>query len=99
MLKEFIENLLKESPTGNLRRAQGFIVAARQVKKKVTNIEFKIILMKSLTDLQKYNRVRVDNFRNYLKQNLDEVISRPAGQVIQRDHSNPMLRKNQTTLH
>ncbi len=99
MLKEFIENLLKESPTGNLRRAQGFIVAARQVKKKVTNIEFKIILMKSLTDLQKYNRVRVDNFRNYLKQYLDEIISRPSGQVIQRDHSNPMLRKNQTTLH
>ncbi len=61
--------------------------------------EFKIILNKSLTDLQKYNRVRVENFKKYLKQNLDEVISRPAGQVIQRNHSNPMLRKNQTTLH
>ncbi len=98
-LKEFIEDLLKESPTGNLRRAQGFIVAARQIKKKASSTEFKIILIKSLTDLQKYNQVRVENFKNYLKQYLDEVISRPSGQVIQRDHSNPMLRKNQTTLH
>ena len=99
MFKEFIENLLKESPTGNLRRAQGFIVAARQIKKKAAATEFKIILIKSLTDLQKYNRVRVENFKNYLNQNLEEIISRPSGQVIQRDHSNPMLRKNQTTLH
>lgn len=38
--------------------------------------------MKSLIDLQKYNRVRVENIRNYLKQYLDEVISRPSGQVI-----------------
>ena len=99
LLKDFIENLLKESPSGNLRRAQGFITVARQIKKKASSAEFKIILNKSLTDLQKYNRVRVENFRNYLKQYLDEVVSRPPGQVIRRDHSNPMLRKNQTTLH
>ena len=101
VFKEFIENLLKESPSGNLRKAQGFIVAARQCKKKVSSEDFKIIMIKSLTELQKYNRIRVENFKNYLKQYLDEIILRPAGQVIQRDHSNPMLRKNQitTTLH
>lgn len=98
-LKEFIENLLKESPSGNLRRAQGFVVTARQCKKKVSSADFKIILIKSLTDLQKYNRVRVENFKNYLKQYLEEVVSRPMGENIQRDHSNPMLRKNQPTLH
>lgn len=57
---------------------------ARQTKKKVSSAEFKIILIKSLTDLQKYNRVRVENFKSYLKQYLDEIISRPSGQDIQR---------------
>ena len=99
IMKEFIEKLLKENPTGNIRRAQGFIIAARQCKKKVSSTEFKIILTKSLTELQKYNQVRVETFKNYIKINLDELIIRPEGQVIHRDHSNPMLRKNQITLH
>lgn len=98
IFKEFIENLLKESPSGNLRRAQGFIAAARKAKSSLANDVFKSALVRALCDLQRYNKVRVEQFKNYLKLYSAEQFEMPKGDEIKRDHSNPMLRKNQT-LH
>jgi hypothetical protein len=98
VFKDFIEGLLKESPCGNLRRAQGFIREARIAKGKVSSEIFKKIIIKSLTELQRYNQVRVENFKNYLQKNLSENIDLPSQEQIKRNPNNPMLRKNQT-LH
>lgn len=99
VLKDFIENLLSESPSGNLRRAQGFVMAARQFKTKIGSQDFQKILISVLSDIQRYNKVRVENFRNKFKEYLNEILLQNTGDVIRRDHSNPMLRKNQPTLH
>lgn len=99
VLKDFIENLLSESPSGNLRRAQGFVIAARQFKTKIGSQDFQKILITVLSDIQRYNKVRVENFRNKFKEYLNEILLQNTGDVIRRDHSNPMLRKNQPTLH
>lgn len=98
IFKDFIENLLKESPSGNLRRAQGFIAAARKAKSELVGEVFKSALIKSLSDVQRYNKIRVENFKNYLKLYSAEQFEMPIGDEIKRDHSNPMLRKNHT-LH
>jgi pyruvate,water dikinase len=52
VFKDFIEGLLKESPCGNLRRAQGFIREARIAKGKVSPEIFRKIIIKSLTELR-----------------------------------------------
>lgn len=98
LFKEFIEGLLQESPCGNLRKAQGFVREARNIKSKSSNESFKNILKKSLTELQKFNQIRVENFKNYLKLYLDESLPVLTDGNIIRNHNNPMLRKNQT-LH
>ena len=98
VFKDFIEGLLKESPCGNLRRAQGFIREARIAKGKVSPEIFRKIIIKSLTELERYNQVRVENFKNYLQKNLSENIDLPSQEQIKRNPNNPMLRKNQT-LH
>jgi transposase len=96
IFKEFIEGLLIESPSGNLRRAQGFVREARAVKGKVGREVFRKILISSLSDLQRFNRVHVENFKKYLQQYLKENLEIPVGDQIKRGHDNPMLRKNQT---
>jgi transposase len=98
ILKEFIERLLTESPCGNLRRAQGFIREARVVKGKVSSDIFHKILVNSLCDLQRYNQIRVEKFKNYLNLYLEENLIQPTCDQIKRGQDNPMLRKNQT-LH
>lgn len=98
VLKDFIEAILKESPNGNLRKAQGFVREARVIKGKVSSDIFRMILIKSLSDLQRFNQIRVEKFKNYLNQNLEENIKPPSGGQIKRNPNNPMLRKNQT-LH
>jgi hypothetical protein len=95
LLKEFIEGLLLASPCGNLRRAQGFIREARIVKGKVSSEVFRQILIKSLSEMQRYNQVRVEKFKNYLKHYLEENLDRPVGDQIKRGQDNPMLRRNQ----
>lgn len=96
--KEFIQNLLEESPNGNLRKAQGFIREARAVKGKTSSEIFKRILHSSITEMQRYNQLRVEKFRLLLKSNLEDFVSQPKEDHIQRSLDNPMLRKNQT-LH
>ena len=98
IFKDFIEDLLLESPSGNLRKAQGFVREARAVKGKVGTEVFRKILISSLSDLQRYNQVRVENFKKYLQQYLKENLEIPVGDQIKRGQDNPMLRKNQT-LH
>ena len=95
VFKEFIQNLLKESPSGNLRKAQGFIREARIIKGKVSSDLFKKILSDSLSDMQRFDQVRVEKFKNYLNENLRKNIEPVTGTQIKRDLSNPMLRKNQ----
>lgn len=98
IFKEFIERLLQESPNGNLRRAQGFVREARCIKGKVSGELFRKILIISLSDLQRFNNIRVENFKKYLKQHLQDNLEIPALDQIKRNLNNPMLRKNQT-LH
>lgn len=95
LFKEFIDQLLKESPCGNLRRAQGFIREARIIKGKVSSTLFREILMKSLSDLQRYNQIRVEKLKNYLNFYLSQSLEAPLRDQIKRNLSNPMLRKNQ----
>lgn len=98
VFKEFIEALLLESPCGNLRKAQGFVREARVVRGKVSSELFRKILIASLQDLQRYNQVRVERFKNYLQNYLKENLASPIGDQIIRGQDNPMLRKNKT-LH
>jgi transposase len=98
IFKEFIEGLLLESPCGHLRKAQGFVREARAIKGKVEAEVFKKILTSSICDLQRYNQVRVENFKRYLQQHLKENLEVSIGDQIKRGQDNPMLRKNQT-LH
>lgn len=99
-LKTFIEELLAESPCGNLRKAQGFIREARIIKGKVSSEIFRVMLVKTLSDLKRFNQVRVEKFKNNLKMYLEEYLSQsPSQDQIKRSHDNPMLRKNQTTVH
>lgn len=95
ILKEFIEALLIESPTGNLRKAQGFVREARIIKGKVSSEVFREILKSALSDLNRYNQIRVEKFRNYLQHYLKDKIELPKGDQIKRGQDNPMLRKNQ----
>ncbi len=95
VFRTFIENLLQQSPSGNLRKVQGFIREAKIVKGKVGSDLFKKILGNALVDIQRYNQIRVEKFRNYLQKNLKESLEVPSGDQIKRGHNNPMLRKNQ----
>ncbi|MGZ3805680.1 MAG: IS21 family transposase [Pseudobdellovibrionaceae bacterium] len=94
--RTFIENLLKESPCGNLRKAQGFIREARTFKGKVSSEIFKIAMVKTLSDMQRYNHIRVETFKNYMRAHFEVLIEKPSMDQIKRDLANPMLRKNQT---
>jgi hypothetical protein len=96
--KDFIEGMLTENPCGNLRKAQGFLREARTAKNKVGSDIFKQILYKSICDIQRFNQIRVEKFKNYLQLYISESLERPTGDQIKRSHENPMLRKNQT-LH
>jgi transposase len=98
IFRDFIEALLRQSPCGNLRRAQGFVREAKIAKGKVSGELFRPTLIKSLSDLERFNQVRVEKFKQYLRQNLQEHMAVPVGDCIKRDPNNPMLRKNQT-LH
>lgn len=98
ILKDFIELLLTESPCGNLRKAQGFLREARAVKGKVSVELFREILKNALSDIQRFNQVRVENFKNQLQHHMRENLTIHPNEHIKRDESNPMLRKNQT-LH
>jgi hypothetical protein len=98
IFKEFIERFLLENPSGNLRRAQGFVREARAVKGKVSTDIFRKILVNALSDLQRFNQVRVENFKKYMQQYLKENLEVPSVDQIKRGQNNPMLRKNQT-LH
>ena len=93
--KEFIEELLLESPCGNLRRAQGFLREARSAKGKVSAEVFSKILNKALGDIKRFNQVRVEKFKNYLRLYIEETFERPLDDQIKRNLNNPMLRKNQ----
>jgi len=96
VFKDFIAELLQQSPSGNLRRAQGFVREAKIAKGKVGSEIFKKILRGALIEIQRYNQIRVEKFRIYLQQNLRESLEVPSGDRIKRGHNNPMLRKNQT---
>jgi transposase len=98
IFKEFIEDFLAESPSGNLRRAQGFVREARSVKGKISSDIFREILKKSLSDIQRFDQVRVEKFKNCLNLYFKESLELPLGDQIKRSQNNPMLRKNQT-LH
>ena len=98
IFRTFIEGLLKESPCGNLRRAQGFLREARAVKSKVRADVFVDILIKSLSDLQRFGKLRVEKFKNYLRFYMEESLEKPEADQIKRGHDNPMLKRNQT-LH
>lgn len=95
LFKEFIEELLKESPCGNLRKAQGFVREARIIKGKISTNGFKKVLYNSLSNLQKDGQIRVEKFKNYLKFYMDKNILPTLEENIIRDLNNPMLRKNQ----
>jgi len=96
--KTFIEDLLKESPCGNLRKAQGFIREARIVKSKISHDNFRKILIQSLSEIQKFNQVRVEKFKNQLMMHMQEFLNEGPKDNIKRNPDNPMLRKNHT-LH
>lgn len=96
--KKFIETLLKESPCGNLRKAQGFIREARVIKGKTSTDVFKKIIQKSLTEIQLYNQIKVERFKNSLRLYFEESLEDRSGDQIQRNKENPMLRINHT-LH
>jgi hypothetical protein len=93
--KDFIERLLQESPCGNLRKAQGFVREARIIKGKISSELFHIILIKSLNEMHRFNQIRVEKFKNYLKHYLEENLEQPVFDHIKRGQDNPMLRRNQ----
>lgn len=92
--KIFIEELLKESPCGNLRRAQGFIREARSMKAKLPNEVFRLAVVRSIDDMKRYNNLRVEKFKNYLRAEYELFIENPVQDQIKRNEKNPMLRKN-----
>lgn len=99
VFKEFITSQLQENPSGNLRKCQGFVAAARSMKCKVANDVFKEAIIKAVSEMHRFNHYRVEKFKNYLRQHTTEVMHPvPVGDHIKRNHSNPMLKKNQT-LH
>jgi transposase len=98
IFKEFIEKLLIESPCGNLRKAQGFLREARIIRGKVSSEIFKKILIQSLSEMHRFNQVRVKKFKHHMKSQLDDTLIKANEESIVRNQTNPMLRKNQT-LH
>lgn len=96
--KIFIEELLLESPCGNLRRAQGYIREARLTRSKLPLDIFKKIIIKVLADLKRYNQLRVESFKNQLRAEYELYIANPVQDQIIRNRDNPMLRKN-TSVH
>lgn len=96
--KVFIEELLLESPCGNLRRAQGYIREARLTRSKLPVEVFRKIIIKVLSDLKRFNQVRVENFKNQLRAEYELYTANPVQDQIIRNTDNPMLRKN-TYVH
>ena len=93
--KQFIEEFLKESPCGNLRRAQGFVREARALKGKAMGDIFKKSVILAISDMKRFNQVRVEKFKTYMLNQYDLLIEKPALDQINRNNENPMLRKNQ----
>lgn len=94
--KIFIEQLLSENPSGNLRRAQGFLREARALKAKVSLNIFKESVKKSIEEMKMFNQIRVHIFKINMKRNYELLIQKPLQENIERDRSNPMLRSNNT---
>ena len=96
--KIFIEELLTENPSGNLRRAQGFLREARALKAKVSLSIFKEAVKKSIEEMKLFNQVRVHIFKINMIKNYELLVQKPNLENIERDRTNPMLRSN-NTLH
>ena len=97
--KIFIEELLGESPCGNLRRAQGFLREARALKAKASNDIFKRSVITAIADMKRFNQIRVEKFKNYMQEQYDFLITVPEHDQIKRNQNNPMLRRNSTYVH
>lgn len=97
--KIFIEELLMESPCGNLRRAQGFLREARSLKAKASSEIFKKSVIAAIADMKRFNQVRVEKFKRYMQEQYDVLIETPVQDNIKRNQTNPMLRKNSTYVH
>ena len=97
--KIFIEELLSESPCGNLRRAQGFLREARALKAKVPSDVFKRTVIMAIADMKRFNQVRVEKFKNYMLEQYELIVELPEQDQIKRNQNNPMLRKNNTYVH
>lgn len=97
--KIFIEELLSESPCGNLRRAQGFLREARALKAKAPSDVFKRSVIMAIADMKRFNQVRVEKFKNYMQEQYSLLIALPEHDQIIRNQNNPMLRKNNTYVH
>jgi hypothetical protein len=61
--KIFIEELLSENPSANLRRAQGFLREARALKAKVSFNIFIESVKKSIEEMKMFNQIRVHIFK------------------------------------
>ena len=93
--KEFIDEFLKESPSGNLRRAQGFLREARAFKGKVSDEIFRAVTKEAILEMRRFNQVRVERFKVYLKAEYEKLTFKETGGNIVRNTQNPMLRKNE----
>lgn len=93
--KEFIDEFLKESPSGNLRRAQGFLREARAFKGKVTDEIFRTVTKEAILEMRRFNQVRVERFKVYLRAQYEKLNFKESGENIIRNPKNPMLRKNE----
>ena len=77
-----------------MRRAQGFIREARSMKAKLPNEIFRLAVVRSIDDMKRYNNLRVEKFKNYLRAEYELFIENPVQDQIKRNQQNPMLRKN-----
>lgn len=95
-LHSLLNELFLEDALGHLRRAQGFVRAARLELTRSGNERGAVLIAQAVAQMQKFGRVRVNYFAELLEAGRRQTTVRsgaPVDREIKRMPGNPMLRE------
>lgn len=96
-LAGLVDGMFKENTCGHLRRAQGLVRVSRVEIEKLGAEKARMVITKSIAEMQRFNRIRVPYFEDLLARHRTELLAKPSAdkmKIDRRPNSNLRHTKN-----